>query len=257
MHTTIGFIGGGRITAIFLAAWQGGGIDLADVVVSDPDAEILASLKARFPEIQVVADNRLSAARDVVFMALHPPVAKSVLPQIAEALTPRALFVSLAPVLTFAKLSGLLGGFSRLARMIPNAPSMVHRGFNPKALGPGLSVADGVRLDRLFCPLGEHPEVDEAKLEAYAILAAMGPTYFWFQWQTLREMAGDFGLEKQEADRALNSMLHGAVGLMFESGMEYASVNDTVPVRPLAESQEGIEKIFREKLGALHARLKG
>jgi pyrroline-5-carboxylate reductase len=165
--------------------------------------------------------------------------------------------VSLAPVLTFEKLSGLLGGFSRLARMIPNAPSMVHRGFNPYAFGSGLSQADRALLNRLFCPLGEHPEVEEAKLEAYAILAAMGPTYFWFQWQILRELAGEFGLEKQETDQALTSMLHGAVGLMFENKMDFAAVNDTVPVKPLADSQAGIENLFREKLGALYARLKG
>ncbi len=257
MHAKIGFIGGGRITAIFLSAWKGGGIDLKEVIVSDPDAEVLASLKARFPEIHIVSENRLSAAQDVVFLSLHPPVAKTVLPQIAQVLTPKALVVSLAPVLTFEKLSELLGGFSRLARMIPNAPSLVHRGFNPFAFGSGLAKEDRALLDRLFCPLGEHPQVAEAKLEAYAILAAMGPTYFWFQWQTLRELAREFGLEKQEADRALNSMLHGAVGLMFESGMDYAAMLDTVPVKPLAESQEGIERVFREKLSALHARLKG
>ena len=257
MHAKIGFIGGGRITAIFLSAWKGGGIDLKEVIVSDPDAEVLASLKARFPEIHIVSENRLSAAQDVVFLSLHPPVAKTVLPQIAQVLTPKALVVSLAPVLTFEKLSELLGGFSRLARMIPNAPSMVHRGFNPFAFGSGLPKEDRALLDRLFCPLGEHPQVAEAKLEAYAILAAMGPTYFWFQWQALRELAGEFGLEKQEADRALNSMLHGAVGLMFESGMDYTAVLDTVPVKPLADSQEGIERVFREKLSALHARLKG
>ncbi len=257
MDTKIGFIGGGRITAIFLSAWKDGGIDLKDVVVSDSNAEILASLQARFPQIQTVSDNRLSAAQDVVFLSLHPPVAKTVLPEIASALSPRAILVSLAPVLTFAKLSGLLGGFSRLSRMIPNAPSMIHSGFNPIAFGPGLSVEDKALLEELYRPLGEYPEVDETKLEAYAILAAMGPTYFWFQWQTLRELAGEFGLDKEEADRALNSMLRGAVGLMFESGMEYAAVNDTVPVKPLADSQEGIAQIYREKLNAIHARLKG
>lgn len=257
MHAKIGFIGGGRITAIFLSAWRDGGVSLEDVIVSDPNMEVLAKLKADFPEIRTVQENQLSAAQDVVFLSLHPPVAKTVLPEIAKVLSPNAMLVSLAPVLTFRKLSGLLGGFSRIARMIPNAPSMVHRGFNPAAYGAGLSGEDRKLLGRLFCPLGAYPEVDESKLEAYAILAAMGPTYFWFQWQTLRELAGEFGLEKEEADQALTSMLHGAVGLMFESGMAYAAVNDTVPVKPLADRQEGIEGIYREKLGALYGRLKG
>lgn len=257
MHANIGFIGGGRITAIFLNAWKDGGVSLKEVIVSDLDAEVLAKLKARFPEIQAVSENRISASQEVVFLSLHPPVAKKVLPEITNALSPKAILVSLAPVLTFGKLAGMLDGFSRVARMIPNAPSMVHRGFNPVAFAAGLTSEDRTLLNRLFCPLGACPEVDESKLEAYAILAAMGPTYFWFQWQTLRELAGEFGLEKEEADRALNAMLHGAAGLMFEYGLDFATVNDTVPVKPLADSQEGIESLFRDKLRVLHARLKG
>lgn len=255
MSRTIGFIGGGRITAIFLEAWKDGGISLRDITVSDPDAAVLGRLQERFPEIRTVADNRVSMAQDVVFLSLHPPVAKAVLPELAGALRPQAVLVSLAPVLTFQKLSGLLGGFPNLARMIPNAPSMVHRGFNPVAFAPELAAEDRTILNTLFDPLGEHPEVEESKLEAYAILAAMGPTYFWFQWQVLRELAAGFGLGQAEADRALNAMLHGAAGLLFESGLEFASVNDTVPVKPLADGQEGIERLFREKLTALHARL--
>jgi pyrroline-5-carboxylate reductase len=118
MHAKIGFMGGGRITAIFLAAWKGGGIDLQDVVVSDPDAEVLVSLKAHFPEIQIVSENRLSAAQDVVILSLHPPVAKTVLPEIANTLSPKA-------------------------------PSMVHRGFNPCVFGPGLGPEDRALHTRL------------------------------------------------------------------------------------------------------------
>lgn len=157
MHAKIGFIGGGRITTIFLSAWKDGGVSLKDVIVSDPNAEVLAKLKADFPDIQTVQENSLSAAQDVVFLSLHPPVAKAVLPEIAKVLSPKAVLVSLAPVLTFGKLSGLLGGFSRLARMIPNAPSMVHRGFNPTAYGAGLAAEDRKLLEGLFCPLGEYP----------------------------------------------------------------------------------------------------
>jgi pyrroline-5-carboxylate reductase len=257
MHATIGFIGGGRITDIMLSAWKDGGIGLGGVTVSDPSADVRARLKARFPEIEVSADNRAGAAKQVVFLALHPPVAKGVLPELAGVLQPEALVVSLAPVLTFGSLSALLGGFSRLARMIPNAPSMIHRGFNPVAYSAGLAAAERALLGELFRPLGESPEVDESKLEAYAILAAMGPTYFWFQWQALRELAAGFGLGPQEADRALNAMLQGAAGLLFETGMDPASVMDTVPVKPLAESQDLIQGLYREKLGALYARLKG
>jgi len=46
--------------------------------------------------------------------------------------------------------------------------------------------------------------VDECDLEAYAILTGMGPTYFWFRWQTLRDIAGNLGLTPAATDAAFN-----------------------------------------------------
>jgi pyrroline-5-carboxylate reductase len=99
--------------------------------------------------------------------------------------------------------------------------------------------------------------VPEATLEAYAILAAMGPTYFWFQWQELRELAGTFGLERKEADRALRAMLEGAVRTFFDPALSVEQVLDLVPVKPLAEAEPRIVQAYRDALPPLHAKLAG
>ncbi|HWQ07793.1 MAG TPA: NAD(P)-binding domain-containing protein, partial [Holophaga sp.] len=165
MMDTIGFIGGGRITAILLQAWQDGGLDLGQVVVSDPDASVLARLRARFPAIGTTPDNSTPMAQEVAFLSLHPPVMKAVLPGLARALGPTATLVSLAPVLSFARLSNLLDGHGRLVRVIPNAPSLVGKGYNPLAFGPGATAEDRNRIQGLFRVLGEAPEVPEQHLE--------------------------------------------------------------------------------------------
>ncbi len=67
------------------------------------------------------------------------------------------------------------------------------------AFGPGLSPADREVLQGLLAPLGECPEVEERHLEAYAIVTAMGPTYFWPQLYELRALAESFGLPAQRA----------------------------------------------------------
>jgi pyrroline-5-carboxylate reductase len=48
-NKTIGFIGGGRITRIFLAGWKRAGMLPGKVVVSDCNADALAKLKSQFP----------------------------------------------------------------------------------------------------------------------------------------------------------------------------------------------------------------
>ena len=105
----------------------------------------------------------MAASQDVVFLAVHPPAMPDALSSIKDTLKPDALVVSLAPKFTIAKLSELLGGFARLARVIPNAPSVVNFGFNPVAFAPALTPADKQAIRDLLAPLGECPEVAEEK----------------------------------------------------------------------------------------------
>ena len=258
MHShTIGFIGGGRITGIFLEALGRRGMAHERVTVSDTNPEVLARLKGRFPAITATADNAEAVSRERVFLALHPPALKAVLPELAPRVRKDAIVVSLAPMLTLAQLSKLLGGFMRLARVLPNAPSVVRAGFNPVAFADGLPANPRAEIETLLDGLGQHPLVPEETLEAYAILAAMGPTYFWFQWQALREIAAGLGLAKDDTDRALRAMLDGSVRTFFDSGLGAAQVLDLVPVKPLAEAEPQILQAYRDALPRLHAKLKG
>lgn len=257
MHQkSIGFIGGGRITRIILEGWSRAGKMPADVAVSDPNAETRVKLKARFASAVVTEDNKQTAARDIVFLAVHPPAVAETAGLVKGSLKPGSVVVSLAPKFTIAKLAGLLGGFNRLARVIPNAPSLIGRGFNPVAFAPGLPAGDKAELGALLTPLGEWFEVAEEKLEAYAVLTAMGPTYLWFQLQALRELAAGFGLGEAETAAALKRMVDGAAATLLESGLSPAEVMDLVPVKPLAEMEAQVSEMYRTRLSGIYQKIK-
>ncbi len=166
--------------------------------------------------------------------------------------------MSLAPVVTLAELSRLLGGFGRLVRMIPNAPSLVGDGFNPTTYSPAITGRrTGHLLAGIFSAFGRYPEVAEEKLEAYAVLTAMGPTYLWFQLEVLRSLATSFGLTAEEAETGLAAMAHGAIRLLLESGLPFAEVEDTVPVKPLADDAPAIANAYRSRLEPLYRKLTG
>lgn len=256
---TIGFIGGGRVTRILLEGWRRQNALPAKIVVSDCNADSLAKLKARFPFIDIETapgDGGAAAAQDIVFLAVHPPVMTEVAAGIKGRLKPDAMVVSLAPKFTIAKLSELLGSFARLARVIPNAPSVVNLGFNPVTFAPGLAAADKVDITDLLSPLGECPEVAENKLEGYALLTGMGPTYLWFQLQALREVAAGFGLSDAEVAPALERMVGGATRTLLESGLPPAEVMDLIPVKPLAEMEPQVAEMYRTRLPALYQKIK-
>jgi pyrroline-5-carboxylate reductase len=252
----IGFIGGGRVTRILLEGWKRAKGLPANIVVSDCNSESLAKLKTHFPGVQTAVGSNTAASQDIVFLAVHPPVIAEAVAGIKGSLKPGALLVSLAPKFTMAKLSELLGGFARLARVIPNAPSVVNFGFNPVAFAMVLTSADKAEVTGLLSPLGECPEVTEDKLEAYAVLTAMGPTYLWFQLQALREVAAGFGLSDAEITPALKRMVCGAARTLLESGLTPAEVMDLIPVKPLAEMETQVAEMYRTRLPAIHQKIK-
>ncbi|MBK9140784.1 MAG: NAD(P)-binding domain-containing protein [Verrucomicrobia bacterium] len=255
-HKTIGFIGGGRITRIFLEGWQRAQKLPARIVVSDCNTDALAKIKAHWPSVETTSASTVAAGRDIVFLAVHPPVVADVCEAIKGSVKPDAIVVSLAPKFTLTRLTALLGGFVRLARVIPNAPSIIGAGYNPVSCAPALTASDRSGLRSLLEPLGDFPEVPEEKLEAYAVLTAMGPTYLWFQLQVLRELAAGFGLSDAEITPALKRMVCGGARTLLESGLTPAEVMDLIPVKPLAEMESQVTEMYRTRLPALYQKIK-
>jgi pyrroline-5-carboxylate reductase len=254
---TLGFVGGGRITRILLAGFNRVALAPARIVVADPDESAVKRLMSQVDRLEITPGaNREAATQDIVFLAIHPPVFEAVLGEIKTVLQRDAMVVSLAPKHSFVRLKEMLGGFDRLARMIPNAPSVAGVGFNPISFAGALSADDRTSLTELLGVLGELPEVAEQKLEAYAILTAMGPTYFWPQWFELEALAVEFGLSSEEAANGLRAMVVGAIATMHKSGLSAEDVQDLIPVKPLSECEAMIRQTYRAKLTALMEKIR-
>ncbi len=254
---SVGFVGGGRVTHIILGGWEKAGRMPAKTIVSDVNLDVLNRLQGCHPGIQIVHnDNRTSASQDFVFIGLHPPTVSTCLGEIKSCLKPDSILISLAPKLSTTKLADALGGFNRIARLIPNAPSIVGEGFNPVFFSEALGRSERDEISALLGSLGKCPEVDEGKLEAYAILTAMGPTYLWFQLHELRKIAESFGLTREEAAGGASEMVAGAAKTLFGSGIAPEEVMDLIPVKPLAEEEGNIKAAYHSRLESLYAKLK-
>lgn len=251
---SLGFIGGGRITKIFLQALTNKGFQPNQVFVFDPNAEVLESLKNQFPFVEAVDLNKV-AAQSTVFIALHPPVIMETLEKIAGTVTENALVVSLAPKITLEKMASKLKT-GNIARMIPNATSYINEGYNPVVFACGFDQSEKAELLQMLKLLGTTFETEEAKMESYAILSAMLPTYFWFQWNELVKVGTQIGLSDEEAKKSVQNTLSAALDLMFESGLAPEKVIDLIPVKPIGENEAQIAEIYQTKLTGLFAKIK-
>lgn len=254
MFESVSFIGAGRIARIMIGGWQRADALPRHILVVDANPEAVAALQAAFRAV-VPATLEHIAQADLVFGALHPPAMNEVLPQLAGKLKPAAVFCSLAPKIKLSALQEKLAGFDRLARMNPNAPSIIGEGYNPISFGPELPDSTRNDLLALLKPLGQTPEVEERLLESYAVISAMGPTYFGFQFAEVERLATSFGLAPLAAREAMRAMLIGTADTLFASDLPRAQALDLVPVRPMAECEPEIVGMLQRQIGGIHAKL--
>jgi pyrroline-5-carboxylate reductase len=249
---TIGFIGAGRVTNIFLQAFQNKNIPLKNVSVFDLNNEVSEKLKQKFPEI-TTTDLKTVSSKEIVFIALHPPVIMDSLNSIKDFVNKNSIFISLAPKITIEKIASVLGN-QNIARLIPNATSFINQGYNPVTFAPGFGNKKEI-MDILLV-LGKTFETSEQKLECYAISSAMLPTYFWFQWYEMVQIAEQIGLTHAEAKETVQETLLASLDVMFKSGLKPDEVIDLIPVKPIGENEAQIKEIYQTKLMGLFNKIK-
>jgi pyrroline-5-carboxylate reductase len=252
----IGFVGCGRIARILLQGLMKADPSPEKVFATDSNKEAAQSIKALFPGM-VASGEAMSGFEqaDLIFLAVHTHVLMNVLPAIKLVLQPGTVVCSLAPKITIDKIALALGRHDLVVRMNPNAPSIVNAGFNPVSFSPSYPDRLKANFIDFISTLGECPVVEEKKLEAFAVISAMGPTYLWFQLFELVDLARRFGLDGEEAQAAVSSLAVGTGLTMSTSGLSPADIQDLVSVKPLGENEEEIRKIYQAKLMAMYLKL--
>jgi pyrroline-5-carboxylate reductase len=252
---SIGFIGGGRITKILLQAFSNKNVKFNKIVVADINVEVVSKLKFTYPFI-TVENSSVAAAQDMVFISLHPPVIMDTLEQLKNEIRSGAIVVSLAPKISIGKISSKLRQVKNIARLIPNATSYINDGYNPVCFSSGFDMGEKDILLDLLKNLGHTFEVEEGKLESYAIVSAMLPTYFWFQWNYLVEIGVNTGLTKKESEDSVHQTLLAAINLMYKSDLKPEEVIDLIPVKPIGEHESQITEIYKTRLMGLFEKIK-
>ena len=251
-----GFIGGGRATYILLRGFSRAGRLPERVVVSDRDEVALDKLKKNLKSVTVTKDNTLPAKEELVFLSVPFTMLEDVLKTIKDELKKDAILISLAPKFTIKDISYHLNGFNRIVRMIPNAPSIINMGYNPICFSETIPLKEREYVKELLSTLGRCVEVEEPKLEAYVLISAASPTYFWFQFLTLQELALNLGLQKDEAKDAIYHTLKGAVELLFNSELSPDVVLDLIPLKPLKKEEKHIKTVIKDRIWKVYERIK-
>jgi pyrroline-5-carboxylate reductase len=225
----VGFVGGGNMGEALVRGLLGAGtVDADHVTATDVRAERTAQLARQFG-ITAHADNvRLVRESDVVILAVKPQIMPAVLAEIAPAVGPRHLLVSIAAGVATRSIRTALGRDARIIRVMPNTPALVLQGATAVARSTGLEPDDLATAEEIFGAVGRVVVLDEEQLDAVTGLSGSGPAYVAIVIEALADGGVRVGLDRATALTLATQTVLGAARLVAETGMHPAALKDMV-----------------------------
>lgn len=170
--------------------------------------------------VQEKPDANLAAVAGarVVIIGVKPVMVPDLLREIADALEPGTIVVSVAAGVTVATFEGILPAGVPVIRAMPNTPSLVGKGVTGLSAGTRSSDHDLALARAVFETVGDVVEVPEDKIDALSTISGSGPAYVFYLVEEFTRAAIDKGFTPEQAAALVNGTFAGAAELLVQSG---------------------------------------
>jgi pyrroline-5-carboxylate reductase len=201
------------------------------------------------------------AGAKVVILAVKPWLIHDVLREVAAALAPGAIVISVAAGVTTASLEALVPAGIAVLRAMPNTPALIGRGVTGVSAGQSADAA-AIEIARAhFATVGDVLVIDEQKIDALTAVSGSGPAYVYLFMEELTAAALRLGFSEHEARIMAQGTFVGASLLAASSTDSPAELRRQVtsPQGTTAEAiavlqSTGLADLFDTALAAAIAR---
>lgn len=221
----IAILGAGSMGRAILSGLVKPGVHVAGgIVVTNRTAQRAASLEHKRDvvalSIEEDADANRTAVADagIVLVAVKPAMVPDLLEEIADALAPGTIVVSVAAGVTVARFEELLPASVAVVRSMPNTPAVVGKAVTGLSAGTRSTPEQLALVRQLFETVGTVVEVPESQLDALSTISGSGPAYVFLLIEQLTATAIDKGFTPEQAAELVNGTFVGAAALLDSSG---------------------------------------
>ena len=220
---------------------------------STAKAEALASdrVTSLATEIDPDANRTAVAGARVVLIGVKPAMVPALLEEIADALEPDAIVVSVAAGVTIATMEALVPAV--VLRSMPNTPAVVGRAVTGLAAGTRSTADDLDLVSAVFATVGKVLVVHEDKIDALSTISGSGPAYVFYFVEQLTQAAIGLGFTPDEAALMVNNTFLGASELLASSDVDPAELRRRV-TSPKGTTERAVAELEKADLAGLFDR---
>jgi pyrroline-5-carboxylate reductase len=208
----VGVMGETVLSGLLRAGWHPD-----QIVASHRRPERRQELTVRYG-IQMRENAKAVADAETVLLVVKPQDMSDLLAEIAPAIKPGALVVSLAAGVDSAFIESHLPEGVAVVRVMPNTPAQVDEGM--AAISPGShSTQDHLdRVTEILSATGRVITVPERYQDAVTAISGTGPAYLFFVVEAMIEAGVHLGLPRSTATELVVQTMLGSAKLLRETG---------------------------------------
>lgn len=195
----IGFLGAGNMAQAMIKGLIEGGIPAKNLYASNRSQGKLQKLVETFKIQGATSNELLIDTCDIIILAVKPQDLLQALEPVTRAFDEHKIVISIAAGIRMEKLEKYTQG-ARLARVMPNTPSLIGRGVIGYLLNDDDDDALESTVEDLFAPLGRMIKVsDEDQFEALMVSCSSGTGFVFEMMMYWQDWIEEHGFSVEEA----------------------------------------------------------
>ena len=225
----IGFIGCGNMaTAMLGGILKKELVEKSDLMASAKSEKTLQRIESELG-IRAVADNRQVAGEaDVLVLAIKPVFMEEVIEEIADAVRPETIVVTLAPGKTLKWLDSTFGKPTKLVRTMPNTPALVGEGMTALCPNEFVLPEELETVETIFKSFGKTQVVSEPMIDVVVGVSGSSPAYVFMFIEAMADAAVADGMPRAQAYEFAAQSVLGSAKMVLETGKHPGELKDMV-----------------------------
>jgi pyrroline-5-carboxylate reductase len=214
---TVAILGTGVMGETVVSGLLRAGRAPAELLLTARRPERAAELRERYG-VDVVSNVEAAVKADTLMIAVKPQDVPDLLDEIASAVRPGQLVMSLAAGITTESIEARLPEGVAVVRVMPNTPALVDEGMAAISRGTHCDEAHLVEAEELMGATGRVVRVPEKQQDAVTAISGTGPAYLFFVVEAMIEAGVHLGLPRSTATELVIQTMVGSAKLLRETG---------------------------------------